>query len=60
MKITPGTKSGNKARLKGQRFPVYKKDGQFGNLIVTYNVSIPTDLTDEQKELLRKIQSLNK
>ncbi len=60
MKVKPGTQSGTKARLKGQGFPVYKKDGQFGNLIVTYSVSIPTNLTDEQKELLRKIQSLNK
>ena len=60
LKVKPGTQPGTKARLKGQGFPVYKKEGQFGHLIVTYNVNIPSDLTEEQKELFRKIQSMNK
>ena len=49
----------SKVRLKGKGFPVYKKDGQFGDLIVTYSIEIPTNLTDKQKELFREIQSLN-
>jgi PTH1 family peptidyl-tRNA hydrolase len=43
-------------RLKGKGFPVYKKEGQFGDLIITYSVKIPTNLTDRQKELFRELQ----
>ena len=60
LKVKPGTQPGTKVRLKGQGFPVYKKEGQFGHLIVTYQVTIPFNLTEEQLELFRKIQSMNK
>lgn len=59
LKVKPGTQNGTKVRLKGKGFPVYKKEGQFGDLIVTYSVKLPTDLTEEQKELFRKLQSMN-
>lgn len=59
LKVKPGTQNNTKARLKGKGFPVYKKEGSFGDLIITYNVAIPTNLTDKQKELLKEIQSLN-
>lgn len=59
LKVSPGTQNNTKVRLKGKGFPVYKKDGQFGDLIVTYSIEIPTNLTDKQKELFREIQSLN-
>ncbi len=59
LKIKPETQNGTKVRLKGKGFPVYKKEGQFGDLIVTYNVKIPTNLTDRQKELFRELQSMN-
>ena len=55
LKIAPGTQNGTKVRLKGKGFPVYKKDGKFGDLFITYNIAIPTKLTDEQKELFRKL-----
>ncbi|MCL1934284.1 MAG: J domain-containing protein [Candidatus Azobacteroides sp.] len=56
MKVKPGTQPGSKARLKGKGFPVYKKDGQFGDLIVTYLVEIPTNLTERQKQLFKELQ----
>lgn len=59
LKVKPETQSGTKVRLKGKGFPVYKKEGEFGALIVTYTVKLPTNLTEEQKELFRKIQSMN-
>ncbi|WP_195668099.1 DnaJ C-terminal domain-containing protein [Bacteroides intestinalis] len=59
LKVKPETQNGTKARLKGKGFPVYKKEGQFGDLIVTYSVKLPTNLTEEQKELFRKLQSMN-
>lgn len=59
MKVKPGTQNGTKVRLKGKGFPVYKKEGQYGDLIVAYSVKLPTNLTEEQKELFRKLQSMN-
>ncbi|MDR2954251.1 MAG: J domain-containing protein [Prevotella sp.] len=55
LKIPAGTQNGTKARLKGKGFPVYKQDGKFGDLIITYSVKIPTSLTAEQKELFEKL-----
>lgn len=59
LKIKPETQNGTKVRLKGKGFPVYKKEGHFGDLIVVYSVKIPTNLTDRQKELFRELQSMN-
>lgn len=49
------TQSGTVVRLKGKGFPVYKKEGSFGDLFVTYAVKVPTDLTDAQKELFKQL-----
>lgn len=59
LKVKPETQNGVKVRLKGKGFPVYKKEGQSGDLIVTYSVALPTHLTEQQKELFRQIQSIN-
>lgn len=59
LKVNAGTQNGTKVRLKGKGFPVYKKEGAYGDLIVTYNVKLPTNLTEQQKEMFRKIQSMN-
>jgi len=59
LKIAPGTQNGTKVRLKGKGFPVYKKEGEFGNLFVTYAVEIPTNLTDKQKELFNELKNLS-
>lgn len=59
LKVSPGTQNNTKVRLKGKGFPIYKKEGQFGDLIVTYTIEVPTNLTDKQKDLFREIQSLN-
>ncbi|GHS99596.1 molecular chaperone DnaJ [Bacteroidia bacterium] len=56
MKVKPGTQPGSKARLKEKGFPVYKKEGQFGDLIVTYNVQVPTNLTEKQKKLFEELK----
>lgn len=56
LKVRPGTQNDAKVRLKGKGFPVYKQEGSFGDLIVTYHVSIPTTLTEHQKDLFRQLQ----
>lgn len=55
LKIAAGTQNGTKVRLKGKGFPVYKQEGKFGDLIITYDINIPTNLTEEQKELFKKL-----
>lgn len=58
LKVKSGTQNGTKIRLKGKGFPKYKKEGQYGDLYVTYKVNIPTNLTDEQRELFTKLSKL--
>lgn len=58
VKIAPETQTGTKVKLKGKGFPVYKKADHFGDLYVTFNVKLPTNLSDKQKELFREISKL--
>lgn len=55
MTVAPETQNGTKVRLKGKGFPVYKKDGEFGDLYVTYQIQIPTGLTAKEKELFEQL-----
>ncbi len=55
LKVKPGTQSSSKMKLKGKGFPVYKKEGEYGDMIVTFNVKIPTHLTEKQKELFTEL-----
>lgn len=55
LKVAAGTQNGTKVRLKGKGFPVYKKEGQFGDLYVTYSIAIPTNLTEKEKELFHQL-----
>ena len=57
LKVKPETQSGTTVRLKGKGFPVYKKDGEFGDLFVTYDVKLPTNLTEKQKELFEQLKN---
>ena len=56
LKVRPGTQNDTMVRLKGKGFPVYKQEGNFGDLIVTYHVTIPTSLSEHQKDLFRQLQ----
>lgn len=60
LKVAPGTQNGTKVRVKGKGFPVYKKEGNFGDLYITYTVKIPTNLTEKQKELFTELSNLSK
>lgn len=57
LKVKPETQNGMTVRLKGKGFPVYKKDGEFGDLFVTYEVKLPTNLTEKQKELFQQLKN---
>ena len=58
LKVQPGTQSGTKTRLKGKGFPVYKQEGAHGDLYITYNVLIPTSLTQKEKDLFEQLRQL--
>lgn len=59
MKVKPGTQPEAKVRLKGKGFPVYKKDDQFGDLIVTMKVEVPKNLSSKEQELFVELSKLN-
>lgn len=59
LKVNPETQIGTKIRLKGKGFPVYKKEGEAGDLYVTYQVTLPTKLTEEQQKLFTELQKIN-
>ncbi len=60
LKVAPGTQNGTKVKLKGKGFPVYKKEHEFGHLYVTYQVELPKNLTDKEKELFTELKKLRK
>ena len=54
MKIKPETQPGTKVRLRGKGYD--RGDGTFGDLIITYQVKLPTNLTERQKALLQQMR----
>jgi len=58
LKIKQETQSGTKVKLKGKGFPKYKKEGEFGDLYITYQVKTPTNLTKKENELFRELAKL--
>lgn len=60
LKVAEGTQNGTKVRLKGKGFPIYKKENSFGDLYVTYNIVIPTNLSEREKELFNELAKITK
>ncbi|NND78300.1 MAG: J domain-containing protein [Maribacter sp.] len=58
LKVKPETQNGTRVKLKSKGFPVYKREGHFGDLFITYRVKTPTNLTSKEKELFRELASL--
>ena len=58
LNIKPETENGTKVKLKGKGFPKYKKEGQFGDLFITYNIKIPKNLSHKEKELFTELKKL--
>ncbi len=55
LKVAPETQNEAKVKLKGKGMPVFKKEGEFGDLYVTFKVKLPTNLTDKQKQLFAEL-----
>lgn len=58
LKLAPETQNDTKVKLRNKGFPVYKKEGQFGDLIITYHIEIPTKITDTERALFTQLQAL--
>ena len=56
--VKPETQNGTKVKLKGKGFPIYKKQGQYGDLFITYNIKTPTNLSVKEKELYKELAKL--
>ncbi len=55
LKIKPETQNNTKIRVKGKGAPVYKSEGQYGDLFITYLVKLPQNLTERQKQLFTEL-----
>jgi len=55
LKVKPETQNGSKIKLKNKGFPVYKNEGQYGDLYITYNIKTPINLTEKQKRLFTEL-----
>ena len=55
LKIKPETQPGTKVRLRGKGYD--RGDGTFGDLIITYQVKLPTNLSQRQKDLLMQLRN---
>jgi curved DNA-binding protein len=56
LKIPAATQSGRKFRLSGKGMPLLKKKGQSGDLYAQVLISVPTNLSEEQKQLVEKLR----
>ena len=54
LKVKPETQNGTRVRLRGKGYD--RGDGTYGDLIITYNVTLPTNLSDRQKQLLNEMR----
>jgi curved DNA-binding protein len=58
LKVPAETQPDTKVKLKGKGFPVYKKEGEFGDLYIMYKIRLPEHLSGKEKELLTELSKL--
>ncbi len=58
LKVKPETQNDTKIKLKGKGLPMYKKEDQNGDLYITYKITLPTNLSEEEKELFTQLSKL--
>jgi len=60
LRIPEGTQNGKTLRLRGKGMPLYGKPDQHGDLYVKIEVMLPVKLSTEEKDLVKKLQELQK
>lgn len=58
VKVPPGSRSGNKLRLRGKGFP--GKNKARGDQYVSLVINTPPDISEEEKDLYKKLHDLRK
>jgi DnaJ-class molecular chaperone len=56
--IPAGTQNGKVFRLRGQGMPNLKQPDQRGDLLAEVNVTLPTNLSDEEKRLVQRLREI--
>ncbi|MBX9889223.1 MAG: J domain-containing protein [Flavobacteriaceae bacterium] len=58
LKVAAGTQNGAQIKLKGKGFPIYKKEKEFGDLYITYQIQIPKNISEKEKDLFKQLSNL--
>jgi len=58
LKVKPETQNGTRVRLRGKGFPVYRQEGAYGDLYVTFQVVLPVNLSEKEKDLFQQLANL--
>ena len=59
LKVKPRTQNNTRVKLTGKGFPVYREEGKFGDLYITYQVTLPGELNEEQRKLFESLRATN-
>ena len=56
--IPAGTQGGQTFRLRGKGMPRLRNQNQYGDLLVTINIAVPQELSDEERALYEQLAAL--
>ncbi len=56
VKVPAGTQGGKSIRIKGKGMPVNGSAGEYGDLYLQWQVTIPTDLSGDEKKLFEELR----
>ena len=57
LRVPPGTQSGQRLRLSGKGMPIRGRDERYGDLFARIQITTPTDLSDEQRQLVKQLRA---
>jgi len=57
LKVKAGTQNDTRVKLRGPGFPKYKKEGEFGDLYIIYQIKMPENLNEEQRALFEELKN---
>jgi curved DNA-binding protein len=58
LKVPAGTQSGQKFRVRGKGMPKLKAKDEHGDLYARVQITVPRDLTNQQRDLVKQLQQM--
>ncbi|HVV03477.1 MAG TPA: J domain-containing protein [Puia sp.] len=58
LKVKPETQNNTVMRIKGKGFPVYRMEGEYGDLYVTLDIRLPEHLSEKERSLWKELAKL--